>query len=751
MRHSLTLLLALQSLASANLGDWKIWTSIKTARNAVVRGQSVVIATGGGVVEWSASRTKQKLYTTLDGLPEIDIVSVIADGSGAVWAVGNKGRLARLGPGASTWEATGSYAASGWTFNTAATTYWKGFLILGGNQGLSLFSTTAKVAMDNISSIQGKTVEFSSALVVNDTLWVGTNKGTAYCAPDQAGWEKAGTPGHYLTDPARWHWVNETPNLIIIQAEKTAGFIRAGVWVDMVRGLGANDSLQFFYTKDGVVRIPGVVHGVEAPGGGFVVASKTEGPVYLSPDMTWKPMEMEGTFPLNKLPVSVAIDVNGGLFALSHSFFNPSVIAKRPAGTYSWIFDTIAVKVPDSTGKQVAIFPWWDPGETSGERARIGFDLEPDGKIAVATWANELSTDMTGIFRSSQANQWSRINFKTDTCLHALVKLNGTSIGSALQAIRSREDGLWISELPSTGFQPLSLRIYHLQRGSNGPLSCLDLPFITSQFETFDFFTKDSDIWLATSEGIKHFRDFPSSFTGKPLSQSTTPVGASAGKFSRLERFSLGGKDWILGAGNALLGLIDPTTDTFYAATSGADQTYRALAVDSKNQIWGAGNAGIDIFQVSLQQDTNGTVAPLFEKVRRITRVDGLPENEILDLRLDPASGRALLTTENALVLWASPFRPVTKKLDPAKVKVWPNPVRLSQNRTLFVDGVTEQAEFSLLAQDGTLVHHLASGRQTSGMFQLELPPAKSIRPGLYFWAVKDGNTVARGPLLIGY
>ncbi|MBK9577274.1 MAG: hypothetical protein IPK50_05205 [Fibrobacterota bacterium] len=743
----MTLLLALQSLASANLGDWKLWTTIKTAHNAVVRDQSVLIATGGGVVEWSASRTKQKLYTTLDGLPEINTVSVIADGTGSIWAVGSTGRLARLGPGASIWEATGSYAASSWTFNTAATTYWKGFLILGGDQGLSLFSTSAKVAMDNISSIQGKTVKFSSALVVNDTLWVGTDKGTAYCAPDQGGWEKAGTPGHYLTDPARWHWVNDIADQIILRSVETAVFVNSGgIWADGIRNF-ATDGQRFVW-KGGQVFISGASHAVEAPGGGFIVSSSSVGPAYVKPDGSWKPLEVEGAFPFHPLPVSVAIDANGGLYALGQSILNLSVLARRPPGTYNWNLDTIQFKAPDSTGTQVTIFPWWDPGETK-RRTRLGLDVEQNGRIAIAAWASSLGT--TGIYLSSQANNWTRIHYKIDTCLQELTP-GGASIGSALQAIRAREDGLWSSELiPSEASSNLPVRIHHLPKGSNGPLSCLDLPFVTSEFQTFDILPSSKDLWLATSEGLKRVANFQQAFAGSKIAPLTSPVGATANTFVRLERYPLGGKDWIIGAGEASLGLVDPSIDTFYAVTNGADQSYRALAVDSKNQIWAAGNSGIDIFQVSLQQDTNGTVAPAFEKIRRITRVDGLPESEILDMQLDSASGRALITTANALVLWASPFRPVTKKLDPAKVKVWPNPMRLSQVRTLFVDGVTEQAEFSLLAQDGTLVYHLASGRQTSGMFQLELPPAKNLRPGLYFWAVKDGNTVARGPLLIGY
>lgn len=748
MRRALTLSMALPSLALANLGDWKLWTSVKTAHNAVARGQTILVATGGGVVEWSPTRTKQRVFTTLDGLPEINTISVLSDESGAVWAIGATGRIARLGPGASTWETTGSYAASGWTFNTAATAYWKNFLVLGGDQGLSLFSTTAKVAMDNISSIQGKTVKIASALVVNDTLWVGTDKGTAYCAPDSAGWAKAGTPGHYLSDPSRWNWFNTTPNMRMIQASNTAGKVPFPLWGDAIEGIGADSA--FFAWKGGSMALSGANFGVKVPSGGYLVTSITQGAVIVDPEGAWKAIEVEGAFPFDPLPISVAMDPSGGLLTLCQK---PGVtaLAKRPAGSYSWAFDTLKVSIKDSVGNMRTAYPSWDQGETK-RRDRIGMDVESSGRVVLGSWGN---APLHGaLYFNREVGAWSMIGPSRDTCLNEAF-LNGVgSIGSVIYATRARPDGIWISELMSSGIgelsQPYPLRIYHLPKDSDGPLACLDLPFSGKEFQTSDLIALQQNLWLATDHGIKAVVNVSSALGNTRIPKLTSPSGASSGDFFRLERYSLEGRDWIIAAGTSVLGLVDPISDTFYAA-EGADQTYRSLAVDSKLQIWGAGNAGIDIFKVVLEQDTLGKLTPIFEKVRRITKNDGLPENEILDLRLDSASGKAILSTENTLVLWASPYRPVPKKLDASKIKVWPNPVRLLQSRTLFVDGVTEKAEFNLVAQDGTLVYHLASGRQTTGMFQIELPPSQNLRPGLYFWAVKDGGSVARGPLLVGH
>jgi len=133
-----------------------------------------------------------------------------------------------------------------------------------------------------------------------------------------------------------------------------------------------------------------------------------------------------------------------------------------------------------------------------------------------------------------------------------------------------------------------------------------------------------------------------------------------------------------------------------------------------------------------------------------VTKLDGLPDNNIRDLVLDSASGKALIATEHGLSLWTSPYRSFPARLAKSAIKVWPNPVRLRQNSMLFVDGATAGAQFDLVAADGTLVLHQAPDKSVSGRFQINLPSTSKMRPGVYYWSLKDSKNSVHGPLLVG-
>jgi len=109
-----------------------------------------------------------------------------------------------------------------------------------------------------------------------------------------------------------------------------------------------------------------------------------------------------------------------------------------------------------------------------------------------------------------------------------------------------------------------------------------------------------------------------------------------------------------------------------------------------------------------------------------------------------------VIATASGLSIWTSPYRPVPVRLSKSTIKVYPNPVRLRQNQTLFVDGATANANFDLVAADGTLVLHVDHSKSTDGLFQIQLPATSKLRPGVYYWSLKDSRNSAHGPLLVG-
>lgn len=744
MRRALALSLVVPSLTSALLGDWKVWTSTNNAHHAVMRDASVMVATDGGVLEWEPGKESSRLYTTLDGLPEIQTIALASDNLGSIWAVGAGGRLARLSRSGSRWEVYGSYAASGWTFRSHAVTSKDDLIALGGPRGLSLFSTTQRLAVDNIPSILGKSIQVNSALFYGDTLFVGTDKGTAKCLPDAEGWSKSGTPGHYLTDPSRWRWVDSLPNRNLVADTHVVFTVDSTLWGDNREAIFTN-GLAFAF-KGKYVVVPGASHALKLPDGGYLVSSSITGPMQVLTDGTVRRVPVPNTLPIGALPISVAASDAGEFIAMAHENLE-AVLIRRSRGSNEWTKDPIEVDSGSGSSKTV-IHPTWDPIETI-RRLRLGLTVDAQGQVAAPAY---VARSWGGVYLASEASRWFHLGQASDTCFHRFTTSDG-DLGPVLLSARAQPSGFWFSELisPSINLTPYDQRIYLLPKGTKGPMRCVDLPTntVTREAQTLDMVEIGSVLWLGTSNGLfgidQHLRSL-----GRGTASLLQPEGIEGKSFTRLLPYSMDGQDWIVAGGEAQLGLFDPVHSKYYPLTD-FDQTVRSLVVDSKNQVWAATGSGIDILQPRIEQDTAGNRIPTLDRIRHIGRADGLPEEDIYSLALDVATGRALLASPHALTLWASPYRPLPEKLEKSNIKVWPNPLRLSKTRTLFVDGVTEKADFSLLAQDGTMVLHLPKGQQTSGVFQIDLPDPAKLRPGLYFWAVKDGNSVVKGPLLIGF
>jgi len=267
-----------------------------------------------------------------------------------------------------------------------------------------------------------------------------------------------------------------------------------------------------------------------------------------------------------------------------------------------------------------------------------------------------------------------------------------------------------------------------------------------------DILPTGDTLWLATNKGLVRVLGAtpaePPTISKGIINWAQSSSGTAI-SLNRLASFPLKNKTWIIAVGNGVLGVLASSaskSDIFYASTD-AKQNYTALAIDAQKQIWAVGDSGIDLFTFALTD--SGT--PVLTLLRHVTQSDGLPDNRIYDLQLDSTSGRALIATSTALTLWTSPYRPVQSRLSSKNIKVWPNPVRLRQNTTLFVDGATSLAQFNLFAADGTLVLHKDRSQSTYGLFQIELPLSMSkLRPGVYYWSLKDDNGSVHGPLLIG-
>ena len=764
MRRALLLSLGMAGSSFASfLGDWKIWSPVQTARMAVLRtGKTIMAATTGGVVEWDPVLSKGFVHTGLQNLPSLDIASIVADSSGRIWAICTDGNVAYLDAGASSWTSglnsvVGSYPTSGWTFNPGAATFWKGYLVLGGPKGLSLFSTNPTdsnylKAVDNIYAFGSIKDGVTSVMAQNDTLWVSTPEGLAYATDPVWNTDSAskhiGKAGYYLSAD-RWTVAAAATkgNYTLLRDSTGVHLGNSGQWTDDSKHLRI-DGVNFSW-KGGSANVPGANQALSTPWGYFL-STTGQGLQLLTSDGRLQTLRPDGALP-NQIPHSVAMGSDGTLF---YSVVSPTGTLWSQQSNGPWIADTIKLTLPDSKGNPVVTTPVWDENETVGQ-FRKELSIGPKGEIILLAygggpWAGDVRG--TGVLVSTSRGNWSSWSTSQDTCLNYLPSSVPSSFGVTAMSARSDSSGTWISALGQANPTP---RIQFLPAGGSAHPTCLELHEADlgpqGGLYVYDFISAGGDLWLATNIGLVRVPN-PSPTYPPNVAQgiSSWPDPSSAPILLRVTKMGIGGTTWIIGAGVGTLGahtLGGARTDTFFTVT-GIDQVYTALSVDALGQLWAGGDKGIDIYSVSLDENNH----PLFQRIRnRVTKSDGLPDNSIIDLQLDPVSGKALIATAGALSLWTSPYRLSPTRLSKSSIKVWPNPVRLRQNRTLFVDGATPNADFDLLAADGTLVLHQSHSKSSYGLFQIDLPTDMSkLRPGVYYWSLKDSKNSAHGPLLIG-
>ncbi|HXP91573.1 MAG TPA: hypothetical protein VN931_11675, partial [Fibrobacteria bacterium] len=343
------------------LGDWKIWSSAQTARMAVQRTDGTVLAaTTGGVEEWDPTANKGTIYTGLQGIPSLDVASLVADSIGSIWAICTDGHLAALPQGEFSWTALDNYVNTGWTFSPGAATFWKvgprgGYLALGGPQGLSLYSDTGRafldtnhVAVDNISTFGAYRDTVLAVMAQNDTLWVALPEGLAYATDPVWNTDSAskhiGTAGYNLSAD-RWTVLPSTTRGDYTLLRDSTG-VHLGTlgqqWSDYARGLSINGNT--FTWKGGSATVPGAVQAISTPKGYFL-ATSGQGLVQLQQNGVATPLHPAGTLPDN-LPFSVAVGPDHTFYQLTGDGSSTRVW-RLPTGINNWISDTIKVPSPD--------------------------------------------------------------------------------------------------------------------------------------------------------------------------------------------------------------------------------------------------------------------------------------------------------------------------------------------------------------------------------------------------------------------
>jgi ligand-binding sensor domain-containing protein len=85
------LFLIVYAQSQQHVGQWKSFTDMKSVRSAVLVGNNIWAATGGGVFVYDTASSLFAKFTNIDGLDTNDVLAIAFDGAHNIWVGGAGG------------------------------------------------------------------------------------------------------------------------------------------------------------------------------------------------------------------------------------------------------------------------------------------------------------------------------------------------------------------------------------------------------------------------------------------------------------------------------------------------------------------------------------------------------------------------------------------------------------------------------------------------------------------------------------
>lgn len=183
-------------------------------------------------------------------------------------------------------------------------------------------------------------------------------------------------------------------------------------------------------------------------------------------------------------------------------------------------------------------------------------------------------------------------------------------------------------------------------------------------------------------------------------------------------------------------GTVDPVFPIFEGQILFKGEKISALAIDGGNRVWMGTTAGLWLFandgQTEILQFTAGT--------------DPIPANDILNIAINQANGEIFIATSKGLISYRGTSS-AAGKLD--EVKIFPNPVIISRNDIVTIEGVPENANLWITDSSGRLIFKTQANGNTA-VWQ-GLAGNQSLSSGVYFVFIanEDGSEKQVGKIAL--
>ncbi|HEX2959273.1 MAG TPA: hypothetical protein VHO70_20735 [Chitinispirillaceae bacterium] len=135
------------------------------------------------------------------------------------------------------------------------------------------------------------------------------------------------------------------------------------------------------------------------------------------------------------------------------------------------------------------------------------------------------------------------------------------------------------------------------------------------------------------------------------------------------------------------------------------------------------------------------------ERLSTFTKVDGLVSTTVKDLSLDREKGIMWIATDQGVSRLSIGVKPQLS--DNKTITVFPVPFKKSRNKTINFHYVSPKADIAIYSLHGSLVGSPSRVLNNSYQAQFAWTVPANVSPGTYYYIVKDGESSAKGRLLI--
>ena len=212
---------------------------------------------------------------------------------------------------------------------------------------------------------------------------------------------------------------------------------------------------------------------------------------------------------------------------------------------------------------------------------------------------------------------------------------------------------------------------------------------------------------------------------------------------------SVGNRLWVVSMSN--IAYLDAEQDSLLMPSStngllGAE--YTSIDVDVLGNLWvGTSNQGV--FRLTPK---NGD--PDVLQVEHFTTKDGLLDNNVADIAIDPVQGVVWFAHEKGISYYRrNDLKDARRNMtDSAMVKVraYPIPFRPGIHSLLTIDGIADNSVVSIYNRGGALIRTFRDEEVLGGMVEWDgTDKAGVVAPGVYYYVVKSGSTVKKGKFII--